>query len=158
VFSWTQSRCILSGWYALGTGIRAYLDEGGDLETVSEMYDEWAFFRTTVDNAALALARTDMEIAGEYAALADPELRARFFPRIEAEYERTVDFVQQVVGRESLIAREWLQESLDRRNPYVDPLNLLQARLLGQSHRSELEERTLRLTVKGIAAGMKNTG
>jgi len=57
-----------------------------------------------------------------------------------------------------LIRREWLAESLDRRNPYVDPLNLLQANLLGRTHRTEEEERTLRLTVNGIAAGMKNTG
>jgi len=56
-----------------------------------------------------------------------------------------------------LIRREWLAESLDRRNPYVDPLNLLQANLLGRTHRTE-EERTNRLTVNGIAAGMKNTG
>jgi phosphoenolpyruvate carboxylase len=158
VFAWTQSRCILSGWYALGTGIEAYLDAGGSIETLSSMYREWPFFRTTLDNAALALARTDMEIAANYAALAGPDARDRFFPRMEAEYGRTADRLLETVGRDSLLAREWLRESLDRRNPYVDPLNLLQARLLGQAHRSEVEERTLRLTVKGIAAGMKNTG
>jgi len=64
----------------------------------------------------------------------------------------------EISGRDELIRREWLAESLDRRNPYVDPLNLLQANLLGRTHRTEEEERTLRLTVNGIAAGMKNTG
>ena len=158
VFSWTQARCILSGWYALATGIDAYLDGGGDVATLREMYAEWPFFRTTLDNAALTLARTDMEIAAEYADLADDDLRERFFPRLEAEYERSAELVLQVAGRDSLLSREWLEESLSLRNPYVDPLNLLQARLLGQAERTEREERTLRLTVKGIAAGMKNTG
>jgi phosphoenolpyruvate carboxylase len=158
VFSWTQSRCILPSWYALGTGIDAYLDNGGDVETLSEMYEGWPFFETTLDRAALAVASTDLEIAEEYANLASPDLREKFFPRLTAEYDRTREILLEVTGREGPIQRDWLEESLERRNPYVDPLNFLQANLLSQSHRSETEERTLRLTVKGIAAGMKNTG
>jgi len=158
VFSWTQSRCIIPSWYALGTGLRSYLDEGGDVETLREMYEEWSFFETTLDRAAMAIARTDLEIAAEYADLATPELREQFFPRLSEEYERTREAVLEITGREGPIQRDWLEESLERRNPYVDPLNLLQANLLGQSHHSDIEERTLRLTVKGIAAGMKNTG
>jgi phosphoenolpyruvate carboxylase len=158
VFSWTQARCILPGWYSLGTGLDAYLEDGGDLGTLREMYEGWPFFRTTVDNAAMALARTDLVIAAEYADVADPELRERFFPRLREEYDRTVDLLLGITGRESLVGRDWLAENMARRNPYVDPLNLLQARLLGQSHLSDAEQRTLRLTVKGIAAGMKNTG
>ncbi|MFB6297283.1 MAG: phosphoenolpyruvate carboxylase [Salinirussus sp.] len=160
VFSWTQSRCILPGWYTIGTGISAYLDDGGEIDTLREMYREWPFFETTIDRAALALGRTDMEIATEYANLADRELRERFFPRIEAEYERAADHVLSITGREHLIDRGWLRESLDRRNPYVDPLNLLQVQLLetDAEERSHQQIQTLRLTVKGIAAGMKNTG
>jgi phosphoenolpyruvate carboxylase len=158
VFSWTQSRCILPSWYALGTGIRSYVENGGDVEILREMYEEWPFFETTLDRAALAIARTDLEIAAEYADLAPPDLRERFFPRLSEEYERTREVVLDVTGRNGPIQRDWLEESLDRRNPYVDPLNLLQANLLSQSHHSDVEERTLRLTVKGIAAGMKNTG
>ncbi|MDS0299512.1 phosphoenolpyruvate carboxylase [Halogeometricum sp. S1BR25-6] len=158
VFSWTQSRCIITGWYALGTGIQAYLDDGGDVETLREMYEEWPFFRTTLDNSSLALARTDFDIAEHYADLADAELRERFFPRLQDEYESARSIVLDVSGRDSLLKRQWLDESLRRRNPYVDPLNLLQTHLLSQTHRTEEEERTLRLTVKGVAAGMKNTG
>ncbi|ADJ14566.1 phosphoenolpyruvate carboxylase [Halalkalicoccus jeotgali] len=158
VFSWTQSRCILPGWYALAAGIDAYLDSGGDVADLREMYDEWPFFRTTLDNAALALARTEMEIAAEYAGLAESSLAETFFPRIEREYERASELVTEIAGRDALVRRDWLEESLRRRNPYVDPLNLLQTHLLGQTHRTDVEERTLRLTVKGIAAGMKNTG
>ena len=158
VFSWTQSRCILPGWYALASGIDAYLDDGGDVETLQEMYDSWPFFRTRLDNAALALGRTDLEIAAEYADLADPELREQFFPIITDEYERALELVTEITDREHPIDRDWLQEAMGRRNPYVDPLNLLQTHLLSQTHRTDTEERTLRLTVKGIAAGMKNTG
>jgi phosphoenolpyruvate carboxylase len=122
------------------------------------MYESWPFFRSMLDNAALSLARTDLDVAEYYADLADAELRERFFPRIQGEYERATDLVTEVTGRETLYAREWFGESLRRRNPYVDPLNLLQTRLLDQTHRTVEEERTLRLTVKGIAAGMKNTG
>ncbi|WP_459194045.1 phosphoenolpyruvate carboxylase [Halosimplex sp. J119] len=158
VFSWTQARCIVPGWYSLATGIEAYLDDGGDVETLQEMYDEWLFFQTTLDNAALALARSDMEIAEQYADLAPGDLRDDLFPRIREEYEDAVEAITEITGRDSLLRREWLEENLARRNPYVDPLNLLQVRLLSQSHLTEAETRTLRLTVQGIAAGMKNTG
>ena len=158
VFSWTQCRCILPGWYALGTGIRAYLDDGGSMETLQEMYAEWPFFATTLDNAAMAMAKSELEIAEVYADLADEPLRDRFFPRIAEEYEESTALALDITGRDSLVDREWLAESLRLRNPYVDPLNYVQAALLGRSHRSAIEDQTLRLSVKGIAAGMKNTG
>ncbi|AFZ71699.1 phosphoenolpyruvate carboxylase [Natronobacterium gregoryi] len=158
VFSWTQCRCILPGWYAVAAGIDAYLDAGGSTETLQEMYDEWPFFRTTLDNAALSLSRTELGIAEMYAELADEDLRKRFFPRVADEYERAVELIQTIGQRDQLHTRDWLGENLERRNPYVDPLNLLQVYLLDQTHRTDVEERTLRLTVKGIAAGMKNTG
>jgi phosphoenolpyruvate carboxylase len=137
--------------------LQAYLDEGGDIETLQELYDRWPFFRTTIDNAALALARTDLEIASEYAELAGAD-REPFFGRIVAEYERATELVRAVTGRDRLPPREWVDENLDRRNPYVDPLNLLQVRLLDSGESTDTEARTLRLTVKGIAAGMKSTG
>jgi Phosphoenolpyruvate carboxylase (EC 4.1.1.31) len=158
VFSWTQSRCILPGWFSIASGIDAYLDDGGELDTLAEMYEEWPFFRTTFDRATIALAQTDLEIADEYASLADSELREEFQPRLEAEYEQTVEYMLEITDRDELNRREWFKESLERRNPYVDPLNLLQTHLMSQTHLTETEERTLRLTVNGIAAGMKNTG
>ncbi len=158
VFSWTQARCIIPGWYSLASGLEAYLEDGGDLETLREMYAEWPFFRTVINNAALSLARTEMEIAEGYAELADESLRTEFFPRIRAEYDRACELALEIMGTDGLIRRDWLEENLERRNPYVDPLNNLQMRLLDRTHRTATERRTLRLTVKGIAAGMKNTG
>jgi phosphoenolpyruvate carboxylase len=159
VFAWTQSRAIIPGWYGIGSGIEAYLEETEDgLQRLQAMYESWPFFQTMLDNAALSLARTEMEIATEYADLADDDLRERIFPLIEGEYELAVEHVLEIAQRDDLVDRSWLRESLDRRNPYVDPLNYLQVELLSRSHRTPQEERTLRLTVKGIAAGMKNTG
>ncbi|WP_309138883.1 phosphoenolpyruvate carboxylase [Haloterrigena gelatinilytica] len=157
MFSWTQSRCIL----------RLVRRRRGDRRVpgrrrvhghLQEMYDEWPFFRTTLDNAALSLSRTELEIAEQYADLAEPDLRERFFPRVTDEYERATELITEIGQREDLHTRDWLGENLARRNPYVDPLNMLQVYLLQQTHRTDIEERTLRLTVKGIAAGMKNTG
>jgi phosphoenolpyruvate carboxylase len=158
VFAWTQARCIIPGWYSLATGLQAYIDAGGSIDTLREMYQEWPFFQTLIENAALALGRTDMKIATRYANLSDEDLRESIFGRIQAEYEAGVDLVLEVTDRETLLGGGWLEESLARRNPYVDPLNLLQLRLLDTENRSDLEEETLRVTVKGIAAGMKNTG
>lgn len=157
-FAWTQSRYLLPGWYALASGIDAYLDTGGDIETLQEMYQQWPFFRTTMDYAALALGRADIEIAEEYAQSAHPAHREQFVPILREEYNRAVELVCDITGREHPIDREWLRESLHRRNPYIKPLHLLQAHLLSQTHRTETEERTLRLTIKGISAGLKNTG
>jgi len=157
VFAWTQSRCILPGWYGLAAGLEAAVEAAG-VDTLRSMYDGWPFFRVTLDNAAGALARTDLTIAAEYAELADDDLRERFLPRLREEHHRASALVRQASGRDSLVGKAWLAESLRRRNPYVDPLNLLQVQLLGREDRSPTEERTLRLTVKGIAAGMKTTG
>jgi phosphoenolpyruvate carboxylase len=158
VFSWTQARCIIPGWYSVATGFNEYLDNGGDIETLQRMYEEWPFFQTKLDNVALALARTDFDIAEQYADLAEADIRDRIFPRIIEEYDDAIDLVTTITGREGLLTRDWLEQNLERRNPYVDPLNLLQVRLLAQSHLTDTERRTLRLTVQGIAAGMKNTG
>lgn len=157
-FAWTQSRYLLPNWYALASGIDAYLSEGGEMSVLKEMYEKWPFFKTTLDYAFLALGRADMEIATEYAQNAHPEYREKFVPILEEEYDRAVELSKEITERAHPIDRDWLRESLHRRNPYIKPLHLLQAHLLSQTHRTATEERTLRLTIKGIAAGLKNTG
>ncbi len=158
MFAWTQARFLLPGWYGIATGIDAYLEAGGSIETLSKMYDRWPFFSVMVDYATLALGRADIEIAEEYARNAPPEVREAFVSQIRTEYERAVTLLTDITDREHPIDRDYLRESLHRRNPYVEPLHLLQQHLLSQTHRTETEERTLRLTLKGISAGLKNTG
>ena len=149
------------------------------IETVRETTLDFVHERLVesgrIENFRVAAGRTEGEFQGRFyndsdvykwlegaclflATGADDDLRERIFPDIRQEYEDTVNLMKEITGRESLLKRDWLEQNLDRRNPYVDPLNLLQVRLLAQSHLTETERRTLRLTVQGIAAGMKNTG
>ena len=164
VFAWTQSRHLIPGWYGLGTGLEAC----GDWDMLRGMYREWPFFRTVIDNAAMALCKADMAIAAEYAALAGeavPEA-GRIFEQVRAEYQRTESAVLAVQGNARLLDDEpALQRSIDLRNPYVDPLSYLQVALLRRLRQGGVdgEERGRYLvavlrTLNGIAHGLRNTG
>ena len=160
VFSWTQSRFILSAWYGLGTALGSLGDDR--LPLLRRLYREWPFFRTLIDNAQTSLAKTDLYIAGHYAGLVeDPALRKRIFERIRREYECSCQMVLAVSEQQELLQQTpVLKESIQLRNPYVDPLNFLQVRYLEQWRRQE-DPRILdllRLTVQGIASGLKGTG
>jgi phosphoenolpyruvate carboxylase len=129
------------------------------------MYREWAFFKTLVDNAQLALRKADMLIAAVYATLAGPADRESVFPRLEAEYRRTEAAICRLTGQRDLLdAAPWLQRSIRVRNPYIDPMNYVQVALLRRlrEHADEAEAEEMRdavrLSVNGIAAGLRNTG
>ena len=95
------------------------------------MYREWAFFKTLVDNAQLALREADMLIAAVYATLADPADREAVFPRLDAEYRRTEAAICRLTGQRDLLDEApWLQRSIRVRNPYIDPMNYVQVALL----------------------------
>ena len=159
VFSWTQSRLLLSAWYGIGHALEAH----DDLEQLREMYRRWPFFATLLDNAELSLAKTDLYIAGRYASLVkDAGIRRKILGVISAEHERSVRMVLQVTQRSRLLANQpVLAESIRLRNPYIDPLNYLQIRFLPRFRRNQENQnlrRLLALTVNGIAFGMKSTG
>ncbi|TVR52204.1 MAG: phosphoenolpyruvate carboxylase [Puniceicoccaceae bacterium] len=170
VFSWMQSRFNFPGWYGLGTGLRTLLDEGDSRGAAAQdLYREWPFFRTMVDNAQLTLRKADLGIARHYAGLVeDAALRERVFRTIEEEFARTEAAILEVTGQSVLLENEpVLLKSIELRNPYVDPLNYLQVELLrrlrqGATGRSESETEELReaiqVTVNGISQGLKNTG
>ncbi len=166
VFAWTQSRVTLPAWFGLGGALVGWA--GRDEERwalLGTMYREWAFFRTIVDNAQLALREADMLIARVYATLAEPADREAVFPRIEQEYRRSEAALRRLTGQQDLLdASPWLQRSIRVRNPYIDPMNYVQVALLRRLHAQpgeplaeELRD-TVRLTVNGIAAGLRNTG
>ncbi|HTI50368.1 MAG TPA: phosphoenolpyruvate carboxylase [Planctomycetaceae bacterium] len=170
VFSWTQNRCIIPAWYGLGTALSEvkYRDRGA-WQTVCEMYRQWPFMQATIDNAALALAKADMYIAQNYSELVeDADERQRCWGLIAREFDRTRQALLDLVGGNELLAETpWFQGSIQVRNPYIDPLNLIQIELLRRrrslpAEASEEEGRRLRdllrLTVQGIAAGMRTTG
>lgn len=155
-FAWTQSRILLPAWYGIGT---AFQEE--DLEQAAEWYENWSFFRAIIRNATLALAKADMTIARAYAKRGkDKKELWDVWQRIEQEYERTVGVVKRITGEKELLDEiPWLGESIRRRNPYVDPLNLIQMRAFGMIAEGDPDGPTLmRLAIKGVAAGLRTTG
>jgi phosphoenolpyruvate carboxylase len=159
VFGWTQSRQIVPGWYGVGSGLASV---EGDGEVLQEMYDGWPFFRTFLDNVAMTLVKTDLDVAARYVhTLAREELRP-LLDDIREEFERTVERVLAVTGESALLDRQpILRRSLEIRENYLEPLHLLQVQLLGRRRAGEEDpqlERALLLTINGIAAGMRNTG
>jgi phosphoenolpyruvate carboxylase len=165
VFSWMQSRHTLPGWFGLGGALAEYLDEHpGGLEMLRDMYRRWPFWSTLVDNAQMILAKADMTIARLYADLADDQAAAgRVFDRIAAEYARTVDVINRITGQSKLLeSSPILLRSIQRRNPYVDPLSFLQLaflkRLRGEAEPPEELVTCVLESISGIASGLKNTG
>ena len=169
VFSWMQCRVNLPGWYGLGSGLEVILREGPPgLRELQGLYSEWTFFRNLLDNAELALAKGDMDIARIYSELVpDPALREGIFTAIQAEYNRTAAAIQAIKNESELMQAEpVIQRSIKLRNPYVDPLNYLQVEMLCRiraiEDQASEEARDLRevimLTINGIASGLRNTG
>lgn len=163
-FSWMQSRHVLPGWYGLGAALSA-TDDMAQLQT---MYQEWAFFRHTIDNAQLALAKADMGVARLYASLVTDEVvRDTIYGQVSAAYQETVRLILLVTGQQELLDNtRTLKRTIRRRNPYVDPLNFLQVSLLRRfralpdQNSPEAQEllQAIFLTINGIAEGLKNTG
>jgi phosphoenolpyruvate carboxylase len=168
VFSWTQSRHLLPAWYGIGSALEPELEEGGESWTaLRSLYAGGGFFRATIDNAALALAKADMGIAGLHGALVeDAEVREAVDARIQAEHERARRAVLDLTGQQDLLDDiPWLKRSIDVRNPYVDPLNMIQVELFRRlrtaeegSPEAEAAAALIRLTIQGIAGGLRTTG
>jgi phosphoenolpyruvate carboxylase len=168
VFGWAQSRHTLPAWYGIGYALETLRAENPEcLNCLQNMYKEWPFFRTLMDNTQMSLAKADMRIAREYADLSrDAALADKIYGMIRAEYERTVVQVLEVTQAESLMQENtMLRLSLQRRSPYLDPLNHIQIMLLKRHRQLAPEQQTqdellhpLLRTINAIAAGMRNTG
>lgn len=168
VFSWTQSRALIPSWYGVGYAFETFCQHAeGQVDLLRRMYREWLFFTTLIDNVQLDLAKADMGIAALYDALVDDNhLRQAIFPRIQAEHARTCHMLCIITEHKRLLDNApVMQRSIERRNPYVDPLNFIQVDLLRVLRQlppnTPAYDRVLALvqaTINGIAAGMKNTG
>ncbi|MEM1203651.1 MAG: phosphoenolpyruvate carboxylase [Acidobacteriota bacterium] len=161
VFSWTQSRHILPGWYGLGSGLAHALAEHGR-ETLETMAREWRFLRTLLEDVEMVLAKADLDIAAHYADLAG-DAGDTLFPIIQAEFEQTRDLVLGLQGRQELLEGDpALRRSIRLRNPYVDPMSLMQIDLLRRwrdgGRQDEDLLQALLASVHGIAQGLQNTG
>jgi phosphoenolpyruvate carboxylase len=159
VFAWTQNRAILPGWYGVGTALESQGQHRAGRQVLREMYRDWPQFRSMLDSIEMVLAKCDLKIASAYASLAPKELQP-LWERIRDEHRRTVRWVKWLTGRPQLLAGSpSLRKSILLRNPYVDPMSVLQVELLRRKRAGATDcDRPLLLTLNGIAAGMRNTG
>ncbi|MGH8229018.1 MAG: phosphoenolpyruvate carboxylase [Steroidobacteraceae bacterium] len=160
-FAWTQSRYLLSAWYGAGSGLDDAIGRHG-LEAVRACYESVYFVRNLIDDIEAALARADLEIARAYDGLA-PAALGSFFAQIRAEYVLARERVLELKGqRELLDGDATLQRSIRLRNPYVDPMNLMQLDLLARWRAGDRQDRdlfeALLASVNGIAQGLQSTG
>jgi phosphoenolpyruvate carboxylase len=161
VFAWTQSRHMLPGWYGLGAGLQWAIDRVG-IDAVRAMHDAWPLVHNLLSDVEMVLAKCDLDIARRYAALAG-EAGGRVFPVIEREFAWTRRVVLEVAGHDALLDGDpVIQRNVALRNPYVDPISLLQIDLLRRWREGDRQdphlERALFATVRGIARGLQNTG
>ena len=159
VFAWTQTRHMLPGWYGAGAGLAATIERHGAAQ-VRAAYSEWLFLRNLIDDVETMLARADLEIAAAYDALVPQPLR-RFSARIRAEYDHARERVLWLKGSTELLDGEpTLQRSIRLRNPYIDPMNLMQVDLLqrwragGRTDRDLFD--ALLTSAGGIAQGLQS--
>ena len=165
VFSWSQCRIMLPGWYGFGSAVQAWRDEAGDgaLDLLRRMHRDWPFFSTLLSNMDMVLAKSNMAIASRYAdLLPDKDLRDAIFNRIREERIATITALFEITGNDRLLAgNALLARSIENRFPYIDPLNHLQVDLL-RAHRAGADDpkvlRGLLLSINGISAGLRNSG
>jgi phosphoenolpyruvate carboxylase len=168
MFSWMQSRAIIPSWFGVGTALESFITNHSDgLTLLQTMYEQWSFFQNLIDNCQLDVAKADMGIARLYASLVtDVQLRESIFQQMEAEHALAHQMICQVTRQSDLLEKSpVMKRSIERRNPYVDPLNFIQVALLrtlrvltpnSPEYQRVLDE--VLTTINGIAAGMKTTG
>ncbi|WP_082672374.1 phosphoenolpyruvate carboxylase [Luteimonas abyssi] len=161
VFAWSQNRSGLTGWYGVGTALARGVEAWG-LDALQAMARDWPFFAATLDDLEMLLAKSDLDIFERYSRLAG-DLHAPFFDDIAGEFARTRDAILAIKDRERILADDYrLRLSIRLRNPYVDPISLLQVELLRRWRAEDSPDgehlRALIATVNGISAGIQNTG
>jgi len=160
VFSWSQSRAMLPGWYGFGSAVEA---AGVPIADLAELHETWPFFSSALANMEMVLAKGDIAIAGRYAELVeDRTLADHVFGQIKAEWERTNEALLKITGQTALLDKHPdLAAAIRSRLPYIDPLNHLQIELIRRLRRGDADEAVkegIHLTINGIAAGLRNTG
>lgn len=163
VFSWTQSRTNIPSWYGIGSALDSWITQNGVGE-LQAMYAQWPFFQTLMSNVHLGIGTTDLTIAKLYSELARDNA-AKLFTDIAEEFDLARNQLLLVTQCEEVLDTEpWLQHSIQVRNPYVDPMNVVQIALLRRLRESndEVEQaeikRVIAQSINGIAAGMQNVG
>ncbi len=160
IFAWTQSRHILPGWYGFGTGLSRAIDQFGGA-TIRDMAESWYFFRALLADVETVLAKSDLSIAARYSSLAD-NLHERFFPAIREEFDLCVKMLLLVKDQQVLLENNnTLRRAIRLRNPYIDPMSLLQVNLLQRWRDSDRQDDDLLAgllaSINGIARGLQDS-
>jgi phosphoenolpyruvate carboxylase len=165
VFSWSQCRLMLPGWFGFGLAVQNYLQSHPDtgLALLQEMFKDWPFFTTLLSNMEMVLAKSDLNIASRYAGLVkDEQLRDTIFTRICEGHTASIAALKSISGQDELLsANPLLKRSIRNRFPYMAPLNHVQVELLKRYRQGDQDERVRRgihLSINGIAAGLRNSG
>ena len=164
VFSWSQCRLMVPGWYGAGTAFERWAGQDRvRLNLLRDMYSRWPFFRTTLENMEMVLTKTDLSMAERYRDLVpDPELRDRVFDLIVAEHRRVVHWLNVISCQDVLLGDDpLLLRTLRNRFPYLDPLNIMQVDLLRRYRAGETDDRLLKgiqIAINGLAQGLRNSG
>jgi phosphoenolpyruvate carboxylase len=164
VFGWMQTRHVLPAWFGVGWALEGFARGGaGNAALLAEMSAQWPVFDDLLSNVEIGMAKADLAIARRYAELVeDAGIRDRVFGTIAEEFERTRRALLEVTGQRRLLERNpVLARSIRLRNPYVDPMSLIQVSLLRRRRAGEEGEEldyALAATINGIAAGLRNTG
>ncbi|MFC5739998.1 phosphoenolpyruvate carboxylase [Dyella tabacisoli] len=161
VFAWTQCRSIITGWYGLGAALERGVADYGEAALI-EMARDWPFFANMLDDVEMVLAKCDLDIAEAFSRLAGP-LHESFFSLIHAEFERTRHWLLRLKGGDELLHdNRRLAVSIQLRNPYIDPMSLLQVDLLRRWRASGEQDEALLAAlvacVNGVSQGLQNTG
>jgi len=163
VFGWMQSRHLVPAWFGVGHALEKFAAKPGGLEKLRAMTKNFPLMLDIVRNVEMALAKSDFGIAKLYASLVeDAALRDRVYSKLEAEFNRTREMILAVTGQEELLqTNPVLARSIKLRNPYVDPLSLIQVELMRRKRAGEDTDamnRAIASTINGISAGLRNTG
>jgi len=163
VFGWTQSRLLVPAWFGVGYAIEAFTKKPGAIELVRVMAREFPLFIDLLRNVEMALGKVDLSTARLYAELVeDAKLRERVYEMLEAEFHRSVKVVLAVTSQKELLeTNRVLAHSIKLRNPYVDPMHLIQVDMLRRKRAGEDTpelNRAIAATISGISAGLRNTG
>jgi phosphoenolpyruvate carboxylase len=163
VFGWTQSRLLIPAWFGVGFSLEQFIEKPGTLELLQTMAREFPLFIDLLRNVELALGKVDLATARIYSELVeDKGLRERTYDMFEAEFHRTVRVVLAVTRQSELLqSNQVLAHSIKLRNPYVDPMHLIQVDMLRRKRAGEdtpQVNRAIAATISGISAGLRNTG
>jgi phosphoenolpyruvate carboxylase len=163
VFGWTQSRLLVPAWFGVGFAVEEFTKRAGALEQLQVMAREFPLFIDLLRNVEMALGKADLATARLYSELVkDAKLRERVYAMLEEEFHRTVRAVLAITQQKELLeSNQVLAHSIKLRNPYVDPMHLIQVDMLRRKRAGEDTpevNRALAATISGIAAGLRNTG